>query len=95
MLAGGARGAAGVAAGAGAGAGVGAASATLSKCSGMPYIRFQHHSQARMTPITHTHEVLNSSIWVVITSSQRPHDLLTLETHLHHILNCLLEFLPG
>lgn len=45
--------------------------------------------------ITHTHEVLHSSIWVVIAGSQRPHNLLTLETHLHHILNCLLEFLPG
>lgn len=47
MLAGGARGAAGVAAGAGAGAG--AASATLSKCSGMPYIRVQHHKETTIT----------------------------------------------
>lgn len=49
MLAGGARGAAGVAAGAGAGAGAGAASATLSKCSGMPYIRVQHHKETTIT----------------------------------------------
>lgn len=47
MLAGGARGATGVAAGAGAGAG--AASATLSKCSGMPYIRVQHHKETTIT----------------------------------------------
>ena len=80
-------------AGGAAGGGFAAAAISLSICAGIPcnmayMLADGYHCQLSWT---YSHEILHSTVRVIITRSERLDHLIAFEPHFHHVLDCGLQ----